>query len=133
MRLTLPLIAASALALAACAQDDTSADNTPAASKASWQDTLLLDTSANAAPGAFYIFLSDGTLMQGACANPYRVSQWSGDGDDGAQWSEDGREITATISASGSGYTLDFTSDEGLADRTLELSQEASVCPDLPF
>lgn len=132
MRLTLPLIAASALALAACAQSDTPAD-TPAASQASWQDTLLLDTSANAAPGAFYIFLSDGTLLQGACANPYRVSQWSAEGDGGAQWSEDGRTISATISASGSGYTLDFTSDEGLADRTLEPGREASVCPDMPM
>lgn len=128
MRLMTGMLAAAVLA--ACSAETREPPETPV--EPEWQDRMLLEAGADATPGAFMIFLSSGKLVQGACANPYRVSEWENDGGSGVRWTEDGMEIAAVIEREGVGFRLDFTSDEGLRDVLLAPVDGERVCPDLP-
>ena len=43
------------------------------------------------------IFLRDGTLLMDSCWETYRLAKWQRGEGNGISWSEDGREIRATV------------------------------------
>jgi len=65
------------------------------------EDRVWLDTSPDAAEGAFRAFLSDGTLVEGSCAGPYRLAAWRRIDGATLAWDGPGGVTRAEIAAAG--------------------------------
>lgn len=78
MRLAFCIAALSVLALSACSRASTSA---PAPQPASDSPTFTnrvwrIVSPGGRAPGSFYAFLSDGSLVMTSCVETYRLATW---------------------------------------------------------
>lgn len=91
-------------------------------------DRVWMRSDSTGMPGAMRVFLSDGTLLLDSCWETYRLERWTLEADSAIRWSEDGRNIRASIVS---------LADDGLVLRVNGESQPyeaASVpylCPDM--
>lgn len=112
------------IALASCAPAATPTE--PA-----FEGVLWRAADEAAAPGKFIAFLDDGVMAEGACLNPYRLSEWRRDGAE-IVWSEDGVEIRAMISRNGDALSLTYVKPADLGRRNFVRAAAPFVCPDYP-
>ena len=91
-------------------------------------------TSANRAPGTFYAFLSNGTLIMTSCVETYRLATWRAETPTRLEITED-----TTVSYGADVLTLDETRlnlrlnlKSEQVNLELAITQVPFVCPDLP-
>jgi len=77
----------SVLGLGACATAPGAPD--PAAPSRLMNRVWRVDRPAGRAPGSFYVFLADGTLLMSSCVETYRLATWRVAGDDRLVVTED--------------------------------------------
>ena len=86
------------------------------------------------APGSFYIFLSDGTLVMTSCVETYRLATWRADGvsrlmiaeDPGVQYPAEIRDVRDREAH----LRLILKSEQ--VELTLTQADAPFVCPDMP-
>ena len=93
----------------------------------------LVTAPTNRAPGSFYIFLSDGTLVMTSCVETYRLATWRSDAagriaiaeDQAVKYEAEIIEIQDRLAR----LRLDLKNDG--VELTLHLADAPYVCPDL--
>lgn len=140
MRLVLWFCAA--VAAGACSKAPETADAAPpAAAESPASDPLsdpltdrfwtLAETDGRA--GVIRAFLSDGSMLQGSCWEPYRLSAWRRSGDGAIVWTEDGVEISAAVIETGpDALTIGINLPGGQKVERYRPAAAPFVCPDLP-
>ena len=90
------------------------------------------------APGAIYIFLANGILLETSCVETYRIATWTIDKNDAGvlRVSEDGQPAFNATIVELTGTTLrlqqELIRSHEKKDLTLTAVAQESVCPDLP-
>jgi hypothetical protein len=118
-------------------------DASPAASKppmALLFKNIWRITKAERQPfqGSIYIFLSNGTLLETSCGEPYRIALWSRDKQDPStlRITEDQRVVATWKITELTRATLrlekKLTRSEDKQEETLTPVKQEFVCPDLP-
>ena len=88
--------------------------------------------------GSIYIFLSNGTLLETSCGEPYRIALWSRDNQDPytLRITEDQRVVATWKIMELTSATLrlekKLTRSEEKQEETLTPVKQEFVCPDLP-
>jgi hypothetical protein len=101
----------SVLGLGACATAPRAPD--PAAASRLMNRVWRVVQPAGRAPGSFYVFLADGTLLMSSCVETYRLATWRTAGE--------GRLVVTEDPAVSYGVDLE-----------LQAATAPFVCPDLP-
>ena len=96
-------------------------------------DTIWTLTPTDGRAGTIRIFTSDGTMLQGSCGEPYRLSAWRRVDDGSIAWNEDGVDITAAIvSVDEVALTMALNLGAKKKTETYRVAAAPFVCPDLP-
>jgi hypothetical protein len=93
-----------------------------------------ITSPSDRAPGSFYIFLANGTLVMASCVETYRLAAWRADGPSRLMITEDpGVQYPAEMSEVGerqASLRLILKSEQ--VDLTLAQADVPYVCPDMP-
>lgn len=89
---------------------------------------------SDAAPGSFYLFLSDGTLLMTSCVETYRLARWTPASAGRLAIEEDPSvRYEASVAPRGDrALTLTLYLKNERVERQLEAVDAPWVCPDLP-
>jgi hypothetical protein len=122
----------SMLGLGACTTTLRAPD--PAAPSRLMNRVWLVARPAGRAPGSFYVFLADGTLLMSSCVETYRLATWRAAGGDRLVVTEEpavsyGVRVLA-VGERDARLRLELVSET--VDLELRAATAPFVCPDLP-